>query len=524
MSVSALKYARVAWRRGVYTSLREVLRAMKEGGDVEMRLVNQMMSDILNRTESAMEEIGVARFERITKSATPNYFGLFEMLKERAAYYSDRLNDYRFLIKQFDNPSIAIGRRGQDIVREISLDTLEEGFLRGNPTAFTETKLLERLVNSKNAELFPDRATAEATMKAFRNEVIDKIPLFNEDGEAKFLLRVRQNGVYVNPPKYQAWSAEQYADLVAITTAGEADAAANLEHAREIGTRLIKWNSTGKGKAFYESIGDYRCAAVDGEIASLEPTGTTINGVTYPYWRTILPGPFNTCHPRCRHRFVPLPEWAAPASQASTSTTAKVERESTKSIRDAEKIAKGYGVKNVKYGSDENLAIASQINQVLKEMVESGKPVPKRVQIDAGFFNKHYGRRAPSVQGAFVANRDPNRALLMINPQATAWRNPKLIQENYTAGRWASDHPLAVIHHEMGHFLHMHNYGYSKYSLLRTVDLTKKEREMIAQEVSLYATANVLEFVAEVYAGMMAGRKFSSEIMALYKRFGGVEV
>jgi hypothetical protein len=47
---------------------------------------------------------------------------------------------------------------------------------------------------------------------------------------------------------------------------------------------------------------------------------------------------------------------------------------------------------------------------------------------------------------------------------------------------------------------------------------------MIAREVSKYATTNVREFVAEVYAAMIAGRKFSSDIMALYKRFGGVEV
>ncbi|MBS0618395.1 MAG: hypothetical protein JSR44_09415 [Spirochaetes bacterium] len=145
-------------------------------------------------------------------------------------------------------------------------------------------------------------------MKSFKGDVVDKIPLFNEDGEAKFLLRVKNKGSYEGVPKYQAWSPHKYADLVAITTAGEAEGAANISEAGELGTRLIKWNSTGKGASFYASIGDMRCAAVDGQIASLEETGTTINGKHYPYWRTLLPGPYNTCHPNCRHRFAPILE------------------------------------------------------------------------------------------------------------------------------------------------------------------------------------------------------------------------
>jgi hypothetical protein len=269
------------------------------------------MSEILNKTEGAMQKIGKDAYDRVMSSATPNLFGLNQMLKERSQYYSERLNDYKYLIKKFDNPSIIIGRRGQDIVREMTLDTLEEGFLKGNPTAFTETKLVDRILNSPKAVKFADRATAETAMKQFHSTVVDKIPLFHEDGEAKFMLQVRsggEDGEYRG--KFQAWSAEKYADLVAITTAAEADVAANLDQAREIGTRIVKWNSTGKGREFYMRIGDTRCARVDGQYASLEPEGTTINGVFYPYYKSPerLPGRFNTCHPNCRHRLTPVPE------------------------------------------------------------------------------------------------------------------------------------------------------------------------------------------------------------------------
>jgi hypothetical protein len=148
-------------------------------------------------------------------------------------------------------------------------------------------------------------------MKQFHSTVVDKIPLFHEDGEAKFMLQVRtggEDGEYRG--KFQAWSAEKYADLVAITTAAEADVAANLDQAREIGTRIVKWNSTGKGVDFYLRIGDTRCARVDGQYASIEPAGTTINGVYYPYYKSEerLPGRFSICHPNCRHRLTPVPE------------------------------------------------------------------------------------------------------------------------------------------------------------------------------------------------------------------------
>lgn len=520
--MSALQYARVAWSRGVYTSLREVLQAMKEGRDVEMRLINKMMSDILNKTERAVEEIGRASFGRVMSSATPNLFGLDQVIKERSSYYSDRLNDYKFLIKKFDNPGIAIGRRGQDIVRELSLDTLEEGFLKGNPTAFTETELIDRIVKSPKAVNFTDRASAEAAMKNFHGDVVDKIPLFHEDGEAKFMLRVKTKGEYTVPARYQAWSTEKYADLVAITTAGEADTAATIAHARELGTRLIKWNSTGKGKAFYMSIGDKRCAAVDGEIASLEEGGTTINGVTYRYWRDILPGPYNTCHPYCQHRPRALAEeFLGEAVSSAPAASPK--------IVEAQKEAEGYGVSKVDFGSDKNLPIAENINKVLKGLVESGKPVPRKIIFDRSEFSNMkdaQGRKMPGnqVPAFFRRSRISGQpGDIYFNPAATLFKDvQKTMTESFNRGWFSSDRADHVVHHEVAHFLHNHKLKNEIYQFFKETPLTDKQISLIIQEVSEYATYNPLEFVAETYAGLRAGRKYSDEIMRLYAYFGGV--
>ena len=56
--------------------------------------------------------------------------------------------------------------------------------------------------------------------------------------------------------------------------------------------------------------------------------------------------------------------------------------------------------------------------------------------------------------------------------------------------------------------------------------ITKEFRENktiqeTANKVSWYACESPLEFVAEVFAGHNEGLKFSDDIMALYKKYGG---
>lgn len=303
-----LPYFRAVWGQGITSILRVVLDALRGKGTVDMRIVDALIREINRKTMQGVERLATDRFFQIASSAEPNLAPLREMLAERQEYVSTTLAGFRFAVKKFDNPAVRIGRRGQDIIREFSLETLEEGFLKGNPTALTAESLVEKIVSK--GTLFKSFEDAAEAIENTRLDVVKKIPLFHEDGEAKFLLQVRTNGEYRGA--FRRYGVQAYADLVAVTTAGEADAAGNIAQASEIGTRIVKWNSTGKGKAFYRSIGDNRCANVDGEYASLEPDGTTINGVFYPYIHSEerLAGRYLTCHPHCRHRFTPYPEEA----------------------------------------------------------------------------------------------------------------------------------------------------------------------------------------------------------------------
>lgn len=291
---------------GISGVLRAVLTAMREGGPVDMRLVDALITKLYNKTVAGYTGIAEDRFFKALDSAEPDLRPLREMLRERSQYYGDVLSGYRFVISKFNNPAAMIGRKGQDLVRELSLDTLEEGFLRGNPTAFTSPKLAEQI--AKKGTLFDSAEAAAKALNDLKFDVVKKIPLFHEDGRAKFLLQVKTDGEYRGA--FRKFDVQKYADLVGITTAGEADGASSIAQASEIKSRIVKWNTTGKGKDFYRSIGDYRCANVDGEYASLEPEGTTINGIFYPYIHSEerLPGPYLTCHPHCRHRFVAVPE------------------------------------------------------------------------------------------------------------------------------------------------------------------------------------------------------------------------
>ena len=51
--------------------------------------------------------------------------------------------------------------------------------------------------------------------------------------------------------------------------------------------------------------------------------------------------------------------------------------------------------------------------------------------------------------------------------------------------------------------------------------LTNKEKHNTALKVSSYASTGIGEFIAEVYAGLIQGKKYSNEVINLYKKYNG---
>jgi hypothetical protein len=86
---------------------------------------------------------------------------------------------------------------------------------------------------------------------------------------------------------------------------------------------------------------------------------------------------------------------------------------------------------------------------------------------------------------------------------------------------------IAVIVHEFGHLLHEEKASAKYWQYKRQFGEEGKSDAPpadIAVQVSHYATKHMLEFTAEVFTGLIYDRHYGPEVMALYKKAGGVAV
>lgn len=109
-------------------------------------------------------------------------------------------------------------------------------------------------------------------------------------------------------------------------------------------------------------------------------------------------------------------------------------------------------------------------------------------------------------------------------------------QEEYT-GFKANGHPTGTLVHEMGHVLHQRNVehadavaGKLKKNWRTEEAVSPTYTEMRVSEpysglgVSRYAKKNKNEFVAETFSGLVAGKKYSEDIMKEYHSYHGPKV
>lgn len=103
-------------------------------------------------------------------------------------------------------------------------------------------------------------------------------------------------------------------------------------------------------------------------------------------------------------------------------------------------------------------------------------------------------------------------------------------KEAERTGAGSSAHPDATLHHEIGHAQHFRSSGmkpgdYDRMyvSWATVTDLGGKSRDArkIARGVSKYAATQPHEFVAEVFAGVLGGKKYGPDVWDLYKLLNG---
>ena len=98
--------------------------------------------------------------------------------------------------------------------------------------------------------------------------------------------------------------------------------------------------------------------------------------------------------------------------------------------------------------------------------------------------------------------------------------NPTLKSLTGSTPFHASSHRFQFVFHEMGHMLHYDNVT-SLYDSIKNRYWTAEMKQRIVSEVSTYAATNALEFVAEVFAGQLAGKQYPDDILTQYRLAGG---
>ena len=130
---------------------------------------------------------------------------------------------------------------------------------------------------------------------------------------------------------------------------------------------------------------------------------------------------------------------------------------------------------------------------------------------------KTIGRRSAEVAADFRPGNDA----IVINAKSKYWSQAE-IDAVAQAGLALDQRPDHVINHELGHRAHRQAVGSERWNDQAVAIPDGPMKKRIEAEVSQYAATQRVEFVAEVYAGLKAGKTYSEKIMAYYKLQGGV--
>jgi hypothetical protein len=162
---------------------------------------------------------------------------------------------------------------------------------------------------------------------------------------------------------------------------------------------------------------------------------------------------------------------------------------------------------------------------MLSTIKEQRGLLPKeRVRISSQVrgFGGEAGRRAPA---AFIADVSAGTTEVAFNPRATFWLDPAGTQSAaYAMGMVATDDPLGVLLHELGHQEHYFSDPDRYVQLHFTGGGYQPLVWILGPQVSRYAAESPLEFVAETYSGLATGRSYTREVMDLYRALGGPRV
>lgn len=187
-------------------------------------------------------------------------------------------------------------------------------------------------------------------------------------------------------------------------------------------------------------------------------------------------------------------------------------------VADAREFALRLGVRQVDYA--DRLDIANRTNECLADMARRGYPMPDGVMVSETPADFGVPELKPGIPAAFKSSARKNVGALMLNPAADYWKDPAgEARRFFERGVTSSPDEHHPIRHEFGHYLHWLK-DLEHYLALGRRAFTPTERA-VARRVSFYAHSRPREFVAEVWAGRLAGRTYDADVAALYAELEG---
>jgi DNA-directed RNA polymerase subunit RPC12/RpoP len=173
--------------------------------------------------------------------------------------------------------------------------------------------------------------------------------------------------------------------------------------------------------------------------------------------------------------------------------------------------AKGVKVENAEGAHHK---VLEYVDSGLDEAVRHETPLPGRMKLD-----RSYAEKRRNVLGLPMAY-DPEGDVLLINPdsiflQAGTINLRGSIDTLFRKGESSTGSPLHIIRHELGHVANV------KAGRSPGKEFGDEGHRKLAATVSKRAAEDPAEFVAEVFAGRLAGNQYTDEVMRLYAHYFG---
>lgn len=131
--------------------------------------------------------------------------------------------------------------------------------------------------------------------------------------------------------------------------------------------------------------------------------------------------------------------------------------------------------------------------------------------------------RGERMRNGFIGAYDMRDGQIWMNTNNEFWDDlEKQQRQAFDEGWFSSEDPNHVVYHEIAHKLHHDKVGDRDF--MYSPLMTLREDAIIAEEVSFYGATESAEMVAEVFAGVIAGKTFSKEVMDIYEKYGGPDL